>query len=140
MPRLSTRTLIAFAGVLCVALGGSSLLSQQPGAAAPASAIKNPVAPTEKSIDSGRKLFEQYCKPCHGPDATGNGPLAGKDIHPPNLVDDEWANGPTDGEIFSNIRNGIGPNFDMKSWKSRMTATDIWNVVNYLRSRGSKSG
>jgi hypothetical protein len=29
--------------------------------------------------------------------------------------------GATDGEIFSNIREGIGPKFDMKSWKSRMT-------------------
>jgi len=134
MPRFSTGTVIGFAGVIYVALGGSSLLSQQPGAAAPASAIKNPVASTEKSIDSGRKLFQQYCRPCHSADATGNGPLASKDIQPPNLVDDEWAHGPTDGEIFSNIRNGIGPKFDMKSWKSKMTATDIWNVVNYLRS------
>ena len=127
---------VALAGVLCVALGGSSLLSQQPGAAAPASAKKNPVAPSEKSIDSGRKLFQQYCKPCHGADATGNGPLAPKDVQPPNLVDDEWASGPTDGEIFNNIRNGIGPEFEMKSWKSKMTTTDIWNVVNYLRSIG----
>jgi len=134
MPRGSTRTVIAFAGVLWVALGSSGLDGQQPGAASPASAIKNPVASTEKSIDSGRKLFQQYCRPCHGADATGNGPLAPKDVHPPNLVDGEWANGPTDGEIFSNIRNGIGPQFDMKSWKSKMTATEIWNVVNYLRS------
>ena len=134
MPRLSAGTVIALAGVIYVALGGSSLLSRQPGAAAPASAIKNPVTATEKSIDSGRKLFQQYCKACHGADATGNGPLAPKDVPPPNLVDDEWAHGPTDGEIFSNIRNGIGPNFDMKSWKSKLTATDIWNLVNYLRS------
>ena len=134
MPQLSTRTVIAFAGVLYVVLGGSSLLSQQPGAGAPASAIKNPVAPTEKSIDSGRKLFQQFCKPCHGADATGNGPLAPKEVPPPNLVDDDWAHGPTDGEVFNNIRNGIGPKFDMKSWKSKMTTTDIWNVVNYLRS------
>ena len=48
--------------------------------------------------------------------------------------DDEWAHGPTDGEIFTNIRNGIGPKFDMKPWKSKMTAQEIWNVVNYLRS------
>ena len=134
MPRLSTGTAIAFAGVLCVALGGAGLEGQQTGAASPASAIKNPVAPTEKSIDSGRKLFQQYCKPCHGAGATGNGPLAPKDVHPPNLIDGEWANGPTDGEIFNNIRNGIGPRFDMKPWKSKMTATEIWNVVNYLRS------
>ena len=118
-----------------VAPGGSSLAGQQPGAAS-ASAIKNPVAPTAKSIDSGRQLFQQYCKACHGADATGNGPLAPKDVVPPNLIDAEWAHGPTDGEIFTNIRNGIGPKFDMKSLKSKMTATEIWNLVNYLRSLG----
>jgi len=125
---------IALAGVLCVVFGGSSLLSQQPGAGAPASATKNPVAATEKSIESGRKLFQQYCKACHGADATGSGPLAPKDVPPANLIDDEWAHGPTDGEIFDNIRNGIGPNFDMKAWKSKITPTDIWNIINYLRS------
>ena len=44
---------------------------------------------------------------------------------------------PTDGEIFTNIRNGIGPDSAMKSWKSRMTDAEIWNVVNYLRSLGT---
>jgi mono/diheme cytochrome c family protein len=117
-----------------VLLAGSSGAGQQPGAVSLASTIKNPVASTEKSIDSGRKLFQQYCRACHGAGATGNGPLTPKGVNPPNLVDDEWANGPTDGEIFTNIRNGIGPKFDMKSWKSRMTTEEIWNVVNYLRS------
>ena len=125
---------IALAGMLFAVFGGPGLLGQQPATAPPASAIKNPVAATEKSIDSGRKLFQQYCRPCHGADATGNGPLAPKDMLPANLVDDDWAHGPTDGDIFANIRNGIGPKFDMKSWKSRMTTEEIWNVVNYLRS------
>ena len=138
MSRVSTGIVIAFAGALWVAPGGLGLGAQQPGAAS-ASAIKNPVAATEKSIDSGRKLFQQYCKACHGADATGNGPLTPKDVHPPNLKDDEWAHGPTDGEIFTNIRNGIGPRFDMKPWKSKMTAGEIWNVVNYLRSTGASA-
>ena len=124
----------ALAGVAFMFLGEAPVLSQQPGTASRASAIRNPVTATAKSIDSGRKLFRQYCSPCHGADAAGDGPLTPKGVHPPNLVDDEWANGPTDGEIFSNIRNGIGPAFDMKAWKSRMTDADIWHIVNYLRS------
>ena len=125
---------IALAGVGVIVFGGTGLLGQPPATAPPASAIKNPVAATGKSIDSGRKLFQQYCKACHGADATGSGPLTPKDVHPPNLADDEWAHGPTDGEIFTNIRNGIAPGFDMQPWKSKMTAEEIWNVVNYLRS------
>jgi mono/diheme cytochrome c family protein len=98
--------------------------------------IVNPVPPAAKSIAAGAQLYQKYCKACHGEDATGDGPLAPKDVHPPNLRDAEWKYGASDGEIFVNIRDGIGPKFDMKSWKSRMTTNEIWNVVNYLRSIG----
>ena len=106
----------------------------------PASELTNPVPPTAKSIETGRQLFQKYCKACHGENATGNGPLAPKDVHPPNLTDAEWKYGATDGEIFTNIHDGIGPKFEMKSMKSRMTDTEIWSVVNYLRSIGVKDG
>ena len=102
-----------------------------------ASEVTNPVPSTAKSIETGRQAFQKYCKGCHGEDATGNGPLSPKDVHPPNLVDAEWKYGATDGDIFTNIRNGIGPDSAMKSWKSRMTDAEIWNVVNYLRSLGA---
>ena len=112
------------AGIVGSALAGTVL----------ASALQNPVPSTPKSIDTGRQLFQTYCTGCHGADATGNGPLAPKDVHPPNLTDADWKYGGTDGEIFTNIREGIGPKFDMKSWKSLMTDAEIWSVVNYLRS------
>jgi mono/diheme cytochrome c family protein len=123
-------------GACLVLLGltASSAAAQKP---AP-SELTNPVPPAAKSITAGGQQFQRYCAPCHNDDAKGNGPLAPKDIHPPDLTDAEWAHGGTDGEIFSNIRNGIGPKFDMKGMRSRMTDTDIWNVVNYLRSLGSK--
>ena len=99
-----------------------------------ANELQNPVPSTAKSIGTGRQLFQKYCKDCHGEDATGNGPLAPKDVHPPNLTDAEWKYGATDGEIFTNIHDGIGPKFDMQSMKSRITDAEIWSVVNYLRS------
>ena len=99
-----------------------------------ASEVTNPVPSTPKSIETGRQLFQKYCKGCHGENASGNGPQAPKDVHPPNLTDADWKYGATDGEIFTNIHDGIGPKFDMKSWKSRMTDAEIWSVVNYLRS------
>ena len=105
-----------------------------------ASEVTNPVPATPKSIETGRQLFQKYCKGCHGENATGDGPLAPKDVHPPNLTDAEWKYGSTDGEIFTNIHDGIGPKFDMKSMKSRMTDVEIWSVVNYLRSIGPKPG
>lgn len=105
-----------------------------------ASEVTNPVPSTPKSVETGRRLFQKYCRGCHGEDATGNGPLAPKDVQPPNLTDAEWKYGGTDGEIFTNIHDGIGPKFDMKSWKSRMTDAEIWSVVNYLHSIPAKPG
>ena len=108
-------------------------------AQSPAATIRtNPVPPAAKSVAAGRQAFQRYCAPCHGEDGKGGGPLAPRNVHPPDLTDAEWAHGDTDGEIFASIRDGVGPKFDMKPMKSRMTDTEIWNVVNYLRSLGPR--
>ncbi len=105
---------------------------------AEAAKLKNPVKATPESIAAGKAAYAKYCKFCHAEDATGNGALAPKDTHPPNLVDATWDHGSTDGEIFTNIKDGVGPKFDMKPMKAKMMDTDIWNVVNYLRSIAKK--
>jgi mono/diheme cytochrome c family protein len=56
-----------------------------------------------------------------------------------NLTDAEWKYGSTDGEIFSIIANGVGGNSEMKGVRSELTTTDMWNIVNYLRSIGPQS-
>lgn len=103
-----------------------------------AAKIKNPVKSTPESIAAGKTAYMKYCKFCHNDDATGNGPLAPKDTHPPSLVDATWDHGSTDGEIFTSIKEGIGPKFDMKPMKTKIMDTDIWNVVNYLHSIAKK--
>lgn len=102
--------------------------------------VTNPIPSTAKSVETGRQLFQKYCKGCHGADAMGGGPLAPKDVHPPNLTDAEWKHGAADGEIFTNIRDGVGPQFDMQPMRSRMTDAEIWSIVNYLRSIARKPG
>jgi mono/diheme cytochrome c family protein len=124
----------AAAAVCAVALSGATLSAQSKDAAK----MKNPVKATAESIDAGKTTYNKYCKFCHADDATGNGKLAPKDTHPPNLVDAKWDHGSTDGEIFENIKDGIGPKFDMKPMKAKMKDEDIWNVINYLRSLGPK--
>ncbi len=105
---------------------------------AEAAKIKNPVKSTPESIEAGKTAYNKYCKFCHNDGGTGNGALAPKDTHPPNLVDAQWDHGSSDGEIFTNIKEGIGPKFDMKPMKAKIKDDDIWNVVNYLRSLGPK--
>ena len=112
--------------------------AQNSGGSPEAAKVKNPVASSPQSIAKGKELFSKNCRFCHGAEAKGNGPMAPQGTHPSDLTDATWDRGPSDGEIFAVIRDGAGPKFDMKGYKSKMTETDIWNVVNFLRSVGSK--
>jgi mono/diheme cytochrome c family protein len=124
---------LAWVGAFTVAIG-----AQNPGGSPEAKKMKNPVASTPDSIKAGQASFQKYCKFCHGADAKGNGPMAPEGTHPSNLLDEKWDRGSSDGEIFMVIRDGAGPKFDMKGFKSKMTEPEIWNVVNYLRSAQTK--
>jgi cytochrome c len=106
-----------------------------------AKAMQNPVPATPKSIASGKNVYDKYCANCHG--VTGNGVSekaqtlaeAGA-AKPSDLTDDKWDHGSTDGEIFVNIRDGVGVNGAMKGLDGRpgISDEDMWNVVNYVRT------
>jgi mono/diheme cytochrome c family protein len=123
--------------LFCVSLmaAPSAVIAQGDPAAAK---MKNPVSANGESIAAGKAAFAKNCRFCHGADAKGNGPMAPQGTHPSDLTDANWDRGSTDGEIFVVIRDGAGPKFDMKGYKGKLTDTDIWNVVNYLRSVGTK--
>lgn len=102
-----------------------------------AAKMKNPVTATPESVAAGKQVYQKSCATCHGLNGQG-GP--GNDLIPaaPSLVDEKWDHGSGDGEIFNNIKNGIGPDFNMIPWKDQLKDQDIWNVVNYLRSIAKK--
>ena len=129
-PRLTT-----VIGVVALGLLGSIVLLAQGNAAA--AAIKNPVAATPQSIAAGQEAYRKSCAPCHGVKAEGG---SGNDLIPasPDLTDDAWDHGSTDGAIFDNVKNGVPPDFNMTPWKDQMKDDEIWNVVNYLRSIAKK--
>jgi mono/diheme cytochrome c family protein len=96
----------------------------------------NSVSADATSLAAGKKLFSSNCSSCHGETAQGDGKIASQlDPKPANLVDETWIHGSSDGEIFIVIRDGV-KNTGMKAFGSRMTAHQIWDVVNYLRSIG----
>jgi mono/diheme cytochrome c family protein len=137
MRRQTTALISGWTFALAVILA-APLAAQNPGGSAEGKKMKNPVASSPESIKAGQQAFQKNCRFCHNADAKGNGPMAPEGTHPPNLTDDQWDRGSTDGEIFLVIRDGAGPKFDMKGYKSKMSETDIWNVVNYLRSLQGK--
>lgn len=123
-----------------VLLFASPLDAQNSGGSAAARTTKNPVAATPASITAGAAAYQKYCAFCHGADAKGDGPLAPKDSNPPDLTDAAWTHGSTDGQIFTVIASGTGPNSKMAGFKGKIPDQDLWNIVNYLRSLGPKTG
>jgi mono/diheme cytochrome c family protein len=93
--------------------------------------LKNPVANTKKSIDRGRVIFMQNCTTCHGENGKAEGSLIADatDLTSPSL----YKSGTSEGEIFHSIRDGAGD--QMPAFKSQLDSeTDIWNLVNFIRS------
>jgi mono/diheme cytochrome c family protein len=127
---------IVVASLALVSTTVSILAQATKGGNPKAAAVKNPVQPTPKSIAAGRQAYNQACRQCHGPMGQGDGPLAPKNPSPADLTDSEWKYGSSDGEIFTIIANGVGGDSEMKGHRSEMTATDMWNIVNFIRSIG----
>jgi mono/diheme cytochrome c family protein len=136
--RLASTTLMSLLALASVVLMTISAGAQNPGGSAEGKKLKNPVAASPDSIKAGQASYQKNCRFCHGNDAKGNGPMAPEGTHPSDLTDSKWERGSAPGEIFMVIRDGAGPNFDMKGFKSKMTEQEIWHVVNYLQSLQAK--
>src|SRR2546427_6557390 len=137
--RLVSNRFVSALVLALVALVAVSAGAQNPGGSADGKKLKNPVTSSTESIKAGAALYGKYCRFCHGADAKGNGPMAPKGTHPPDLTDNEWTHGSSDGELFVVLRDGAGPKQEMKPFKGKMSDQDMWNVVNYLRSIGPKT-
>lgn len=128
-------TLLIFTG--CAGRGTSPLEAR---------AMKNPVPATPKSIASGKNVYDKYCASCHGATGKGDGEKAATLVEAgqpksSDLTDDKWDHGSTDGEIFVNIRDGVGVSGAMKglNGKPGISDEDMWNMVNYIRTLQVKS-
>ncbi len=145
---------------LLVALAGSALAAPQaaqepspPSQAKPAAPPEvsfvipteaaqktNPVKATPESVEAGKRLFVTQCAMCHGKEGDGKGDLAVelkwevKDWRNPETLKDK-----TDGALFYLLTAGKG---HMPGQEKRMTDTQKWNLVNFIRSlarRGEES-
>ena len=128
--------------VLTLAVIPNLSLVAQPAETVDAKKLKNPVTATPQSIDAGKAIFQKSCAVCHGPTGKGDGAIVAslkpEATKPANLSDAKWEHGSTDGEIFVNIRDGIGPKFEMKGQKGKLTDREMLNLVNYVRSLQGK--
>lgn len=98
-------------------------------------AYKNKVNPLKgdvPSIATGKTLYNQHCKSCHGTKGKGDGPKAAQldtecgDFSKPAFQSQ------TDGALYYKTEKGRK---DMPSYKTKIPdANDMWAVVNYLRT------
>jgi mono/diheme cytochrome c family protein len=111
----------------------------------PPATLRNAVVSTPESIAVGKRLYDVNCAACHGNAAQG-AVKAGITLsileeqqgkQPPDLTDDQWDHGSSDGEIFAVIKRGLPPSM-MAGFDGRVPDDDIWNIVNYVRSLGAK--
>ncbi|MCX6081363.1 MAG: copper resistance protein CopC [Chloroflexi bacterium] len=114
---------------------GGAFLSIRPGA--PAGQV-NPIPASSQSIQAGAKVFANYCVACHGETGMGDGPLA-KNLNPkPADLMAQGAPGVhTDEELFGWISNGF-PGSAMPGFKTSLSETDRWNLVNFIRTLSGK--
>ena len=96
---------------------------------------KNPVPVNQSSLAAGQKIYLQRCAGCHGKTGNGDGPdAADLGIHPAKLSD-AGVQKQADGELFWKVTVGKKP---MPNYRSRLSPTDRWSVINYLRTLANR--
>ena len=130
--RTSSIAIILTALIYTATFAGVSAQAPKTGAA-DAAKLENPVQKTPESVAAGKKTYQRFCIRCHGQEGKGDGGAAGA-VPPSDLTDDKWDHGSTDGDIFTTIHDGTSA--DMEGYAQRISDTDIWNLVNYVRTLG----
>lgn len=122
--------------VIAAALALQAADAPRKGGNPDAAKIKNPVAATPESVAAGKRLYQRLCVKCHGPEGKGDGEAA-TGAQPSDLTG-SLTYGPSDGEMFSVLRHGTSK--DMESYAERISETDTWNVINYVRTLRGHGG
>lgn len=107
------------------------------GVPAPYPNMHDPLADTDAKLRRGRAIFDQNCAACHGWTGQGTGPDAFAQVPAP--ADLEWlAHSPkraAEPYMYWTVAEG-GRAFEseMPAFKRKLTRTDIWSVIAYIRA------
>jgi mono/diheme cytochrome c family protein len=95
---------------------------------------KNPLTVDAKLVATGKAIFGDKCRKCHGPGGLGDGPDADPDAtENMNLTDPKRADQNSDGIVFYKISNGRRRP-KMPAFKDELTKEQIWAVVAYVQT------
>jgi mono/diheme cytochrome c family protein len=92
----------------------------------------NPLKGDAPSVNTGKSLWGQHCKSCHGTKGKGDGPKASQlDTDPGDFTKASFQS-QTDGAIYYKTEKGRK---DMPSFKTKIPdPDDLWSLVNYMRT------
>ena len=100
--------------------------------ASPQDTSKKPPV-TAASVAAGKETFGKYCSACHGPQGKGGpAPEGGKPAK--DLTNDAFQRSVTDEQLFGFVHDGVPPNYYMEAWGDRISDTEIWNVISFVRT------
>ena len=94
-------------------------------------AMKNPVKADAASIAAGKELWNKNCASCHGKTGLGDGVKARMLKDFPGDFSGAYYQNQTDGEHFYKTKFGRA---EMPKYEGKLSDTDIWNMVNYMRT------
>lgn len=98
----------------------------------------NPIPTNQESIAAGSSLFITNCVPCHGVSGKGDGPVGlTLNPRPADLVQHAIPGVHTDAQLYEWITNGF-PGTRMPAFKSVLSDTDRWHLVNFIRTLAPK--
>jgi copper transport protein len=98
----------------------------------------NPIPPNSGSVAAGQALYITRCAPCHGLTGKGDGPVGlALNPRPADLTQHAIPGVHTDAQLFEWITNGF-PGSQMPAFKSSLSDTDRWNLVNFMRTLAPK--
>ena len=101
-------------------------------APAEADGYQNPAKADGNSVAEGKKVYEKYCLLCHGATGKGDGASSGSlEIKPADFGNKAKMKDQSDGALAWKIISGRGP---MPAWGPVLQETEIWNVINYIRT------
>lgn len=125
------------ASVVAAVLAGAvpALAADVWKAPARAAKRKNPVAADSASLAAGAKVWAAECESCHGAKGRGDG-VGVKDLEKKPEPLSPLIASQTDGELFWKITEGKKPMLAA----TKISETDRWNVINYLRSLAANEG
>jgi mono/diheme cytochrome c family protein len=123
--------------IAIIAISVMSMASAQPAKGKPWDIpakfkdMKGTVKTSAASIQAGEALYKKNCASCHGKTGVGDGTKAKTlDSFPGDFTSADFQN-QSDGTIFYQTKSGRN---DMPKYDKKIEDSDIWNLVNYLRT------